>query len=172
MHERFVDRLTPVLAEGDLVAAWELFDSLEGDELREARDWFARSKRWCAEPGLTYAGADYDETFETRIRSEWIVSMCTVRLMGPKTAAGSAGLERPLGLHDEPGGGRLRPDAVGCRSGLGRRVRRGCQSGQPRQPRTQHQREPLSGVAVRCRPPRSALSDRSHLPRLLVGRYR
>ena len=88
MHERFVDRLTPVLAEGDLVAAWELFDSLEGDELREARDWFARSKRWCADPGLTYAGADYDETFETRIRSEWIVSMCTVRLMGPKTAAG------------------------------------------------------------------------------------
>ena len=65
-----------------------MFDSLYGDNLREARDWFGRSKRWSAQPPwLTYAGADHDATFETRQRAEWILSMCTIRLMGPKTAA-------------------------------------------------------------------------------------
>lgn len=88
MADAFVDRLTPILTEGDLVAAWELLYSLEGDELKDARDWFARGRRWLGRlHELTFAGDDHDARFETAGRADWIVAMCAVRLCGPATAA-------------------------------------------------------------------------------------
>jgi hypothetical protein len=41
----FVDQLVSVMVRADHVGAWELLDSLEGEELREAKEWFALSAR-------------------------------------------------------------------------------------------------------------------------------
>ena len=85
----FVDRLRPLLAGGDLVAAYELLTGLEGDALRCAKQWFGSHARWFREldSHVAFAGADHDETFVVRHDAEWIVGMCAVLLCGPRTAA-------------------------------------------------------------------------------------
>ncbi|MGI8626409.1 MAG: hypothetical protein ACR2J5_07545 [Geodermatophilaceae bacterium] len=85
----FVDRLRPLLAAGDLVAAYELLMGLEDDALRQAKQWFGASARWFRELGgqVVFAGEDHDEKFVVRHNAEWIVGMCAVRLCGPRTAA-------------------------------------------------------------------------------------
>ncbi len=84
-----MDRLGPILAGGDLLAAYELLMGLEGDPLREAKQWFGSSTRWFRELGdqVAFAGTDYRERFEACIDAEWIVGMCAVVLCGPRTAA-------------------------------------------------------------------------------------
>ncbi len=83
----FADRLESLLVRGDVRAATATLRSLAGEELREARDWFARSKRWVGElHTLPYQGAD-DERFDSRWDAYWIVALCAVRLCGPATAA-------------------------------------------------------------------------------------
>lgn len=90
MAETFADELTPILSDGDLVAAWELLHSLEGQELRAAKDWFAGNRRWLGRisENLTFAGDDHEERFDARHRAAWIVGLCAIRLCGPATAAG------------------------------------------------------------------------------------
>lgn len=84
----FVDRLVPVLLRGDVVAAWELLDSLAGDDLRAAKAWFAGNRRWLGNIyGLEYVGESHDEKFATYHNASWIVAMCAVALCGLMTAA-------------------------------------------------------------------------------------
>lgn len=92
LGEKFVDRLVPVLAAGDPVAACELLDGLAGDELAEATSWFATSKRWIR-------NVDQHVTLDPKPRAadddhlvrwhdqKWILAMCAVRLCGPRRAA-------------------------------------------------------------------------------------
>ena len=87
----FVDRLVPVMIRGDVDEARILLDSLDGESLREAKDWFAQSKRWVAGmESLPYVGKDdpdYRVTHETFYQAQWIIDMCAVALCGPVTAA-------------------------------------------------------------------------------------
>jgi len=83
------DRLAPLLGVGDRVAAWELLDSLTGDDLREAKTWFATSKRWFdrLDEEITFSGVDHDDRFVNREEAQWIVASCALVLAGPATAA-------------------------------------------------------------------------------------
>lgn len=100
----FVDRLTPILVEGDLEAAWELLDSLDGEQLKHAKDWFAGSRRWLARlHELTFAGDDHDARWRASRRAEWIVAMCAVRLCGPVTAAKRVPWNNLWTLREDPG---------------------------------------------------------------------
>ena len=85
----FVERLTPLLAAGDLVGAHELLTGLDGGELAEAKKWFASSARWCRDlyGNVDFVGADHDEKFIAYHDACWIVAMCAVFLAGPRTAA-------------------------------------------------------------------------------------
>ncbi len=85
----FVERLTPLLATGDLLEAYELLLGLEGEELEQAKKWFASSARWCRDidTNIEFAGADHDEQFANRHEACWILAMCAVVLCGPRTAA-------------------------------------------------------------------------------------
>lgn len=84
----FADRLEPLLLRGDVRTAAATLRSLSGEELAEAKDWFARSKRWVGElHTLAFQGADDDERFDNRWDAYRIVALCAVRLCGPATAA-------------------------------------------------------------------------------------
>ncbi|WP_130493870.1 hypothetical protein [Motilibacter rhizosphaerae] len=87
--ETFAARLVPVLQAGDLAAARQLLDGLEGDELRAAKEWFAGSKRWVSSLSehLHPPSADVGGGTRVRWRAAWTVGMCAVRLCGPVTAA-------------------------------------------------------------------------------------
>jgi hypothetical protein len=85
----FRDRLEPVLVAGDHVGAWELLDSLSGDDLTQARAWFAADKRWLDNIAehLTFAGRDADAQRATMYDAYWILASAAVVLCGPVSAA-------------------------------------------------------------------------------------
>jgi hypothetical protein len=88
MAEPFVDRLTPLLETGDVVGGRLMLDSLTGQELAEAKQWFAGSRRFVRDlHELDFAGADQEERSRARWEASWIIAMCAVRLCGPTTAA-------------------------------------------------------------------------------------
>ena len=84
-----MDRLAPILSRGDLVAAYELLHGLDHDELRDAKTWFADSRRWFRDLGqnVSFAGDTQDDRAVSRHEGMWIVSLCAVVLCGPRTAA-------------------------------------------------------------------------------------
>jgi hypothetical protein len=84
----FVDRLVPMLVHGDTEGAWELLHSLEGEDLRNARDWFAGAKRWFNSlHELDYVAETSEERHKNWSEARWIVGMCALVLCGPVTAA-------------------------------------------------------------------------------------
>jgi hypothetical protein len=87
----FAERLVPILREADFVGAWELLESLEGDELREAKAWFEIRDKGGYFGDIDWVGGTRDEVYDTKINASWIVSMCALRLCGPVTAARRAG---------------------------------------------------------------------------------
>lgn len=97
MAEAFVDRLTPLLRSGDSAAAWELLRSLDDEEKRQAKAWFAGARRWAQslrqldyELPVRRDGENLRPEEEDAVghgQAMRIVAMCAISLCGPATAA-------------------------------------------------------------------------------------
>lgn len=69
---RFEDRLLPLVSAGDTLGAWELLESLHGEGVRDAKEWFRSERRQIDDLDLQFAGKDHDEQFDTRNEAHWI----------------------------------------------------------------------------------------------------
>lgn len=87
MSPAFVDRLYPLVVTGDVAGARALLASLEGPELKEAQQWFGRSRRWLDAIPHEAFGTDYELRHDRWTEARWILDLCAVRLCGPATAA-------------------------------------------------------------------------------------
>ena len=77
--------------------------------------------------------------------------MCTIRLMGPKTAARRLDWNAHWDFMTNPGEAAFVQMLWDAEREWVAEFVEAVEPGQPRQPRTQHQREPVAGAAVRGR---------------------
>ena len=106
MAEKFVDRLTAFMVEGDLDAADDLLRTLEGADLAEAKAWFAANKRWFdGVSELVGLGGydDYEQRWARFQQAQWMAALCAVRLCGPATAARRVPWRWLRSYSEEPG---------------------------------------------------------------------
>jgi len=88
MSTAFVDRLDPLVRAGDVAGAQALLANLDGPQLTEAQQWFARSSRWLESlREESFSSRHIDDWYDKWCEAVWIVDLCAVRLCGPATAA-------------------------------------------------------------------------------------
>ncbi len=105
MTDTFEQRLAAVMRSGDVDGARALLDDLDGDELRDARRRFAKSRRW-PEELLEWDHLEFDDIDERLAvwnNVRWVEAMCAVRLAGPTTAAKRVPWQQFWNYREDPG---------------------------------------------------------------------